>query len=86
MSRACNVFASGGKIDLFRVRHDRCTDRATMSPAFKGPTRDRRALAIFAKSIYRELRASGYKTEDVIDLASELLERVTADVGAAEKT
>jgi hypothetical protein len=35
--------------------------------------RDPRALAILAKTIYRELRSSGYQERDVMALASELL-------------
>jgi hypothetical protein len=46
----------------------------------KSSGRDLRALSILAKSIYRELRASGYETRDVISLASELLAQVTTDV------
>jgi hypothetical protein len=42
--------------------------------------RDPRALAILAKTIYRELRASGYAERDVIALAGELLGIVTAEV------
>ena len=42
--------------------------------------RDPRALAILAKTIYRELRASGYAERDVIALAGELLGMVTAEV------
>ncbi len=42
--------------------------------------RDSRALAILAKTIYRELRASGYAERDVIALAGELLGMVTSEV------
>lgn len=42
--------------------------------------RDPRALAILAKTIYRELRASGYEERDVMMLASELLGVVAAEV------
>jgi hypothetical protein len=42
--------------------------------------RDPRALAILAKTIYRELRGSGFEARDVIALASELLAQVTSDV------
>jgi hypothetical protein len=42
--------------------------------------RDPKALAILAKTIYRELRASGFQARDVIALAGELLAQVTADV------
>lgn len=43
-------------------------------------TRDPRALAILAKTIYRELRASGYAEKDVMALAGELLGMVASEV------
>ncbi len=42
--------------------------------------RDPRALAILAKTIYRELRSSGYTTRDVVSLAGELVGMVASDV------
>jgi len=42
--------------------------------------RDPRALAILAKTIYRELRASGYAERDVMALAGELLGMVATEV------
>jgi hypothetical protein len=42
--------------------------------------RDPRALAILAKTIYRELRASGYAERDVVALASELVGMVANDM------
>ena len=45
-----------------------------------GRARDPRALAILAKTIYRELRASGYEERDVISFAGELLGQVTTEV------
>jgi hypothetical protein len=42
--------------------------------------RDPKALAILAKTIYRELRASGYAERDVMALAGELLGMVAAEV------
>jgi hypothetical protein len=42
--------------------------------------RDPRTLTILAKTIYRELRASGYAERDVIALAGELIGIVTAEV------
>ena len=42
--------------------------------------RDPRALAILAKTIYRELRASGFEERDVIALAGELLGHVATEV------
>ncbi|HXX70151.1 MAG TPA: hypothetical protein VEK07_23430 [Polyangiaceae bacterium] len=44
-----------------------------------GP-RDSRALAILAKTIYRELRSSGFEARDVVALAGELLGQVTSEV------
>jgi hypothetical protein len=43
-------------------------------------TRDPKALAILAKTIYRELRASGYAERDVMAVASELLGMVASEV------
>jgi hypothetical protein len=42
--------------------------------------RDARALAILAKTIYRELRSSGFEARHVIALAGELLAQVTSEV------
>ena len=42
--------------------------------------RDPRALALLAKTIYRELRSSGFEARDVMTLAGELLSHVTTDV------
>lgn len=44
------------------------------------PSGDPRAVAILAKTIYRELRSAGYAERDVMALASELLGMVAADV------
>jgi hypothetical protein len=43
-------------------------------------TSDPRALSILAKTIYRELRASGYEERDVMVLAGELLGIVASEV------
>jgi hypothetical protein len=48
--------------------------------------RDPRAIGILAKTIYRELRASGYAERDVISLAGELLGMVTSDVKKTPKS
>jgi hypothetical protein len=42
--------------------------------------RDARALSILAKTIYRELRSSGFEARDVVALANELLGQVTSDL------
>jgi hypothetical protein len=44
--------------------------------------REPRTIAILAKTIYRELRSSGFETRDVIALAGELLSQVTSEVRA----
>ena len=46
---------------------------------------DPRALAILAKTIYRELRSSGYGEKDVMCLAGELLGMVASDVKDGRK-
>jgi hypothetical protein len=43
-------------------------------------SRDPRALRILAKSIYRDLRASGLREEDVMSIAGELLSLVAGEV------
>jgi hypothetical protein len=48
--------------------------------------RDPRALAILAKTIYRELRSSGYAERDVMTLASELLGMVASEVQGRRST
>ena len=58
-------------------------DLTRSSAAFKRPgARDSRALRILAKTIYRELRSSGYEARDVMALAGELLGHVTSEVRA----
>jgi len=42
--------------------------------------REPKALAILARTIYRELRSSGFEARDVIALAGELLGQVTTEV------
>lgn len=44
--------------------------------------REPRTLQILAKTIYRELRGSGYEARDVIALAGELLAQVTSEIGS----
>jgi hypothetical protein len=39
-----------------------------------------RALKILSKSLYRDLRQSGYEADDIVALASELVSLVTADM------
>jgi hypothetical protein len=54
----------------------------TMALPFDLPVnaRDPRACAILAKTIFRELRAEGYSPQEVMSVASELLELVASEV------
>lgn len=44
------------------------------------PTGDARALRILAKSVYRELKASGHSRSDIVGFTNALLELVTSDI------
>ena len=44
------------------------------------PAHDPRAVSILAKTIFRELRRSGYSEEHILSLASELLGVVTTEM------
>ena len=46
----------------------------------KNDPSDPRAVRILAKSIYRELRATGFSERDVMALTGELLSLLTTDV------
>lgn len=41
-----------------------------------------RALKILAKSVYRELKASGYSRPDIVAFTTELLDLVTGEIKA----
>jgi hypothetical protein len=63
-------------------RHGTCITAGAMTmPADMPslPNRDPRALRIIAKSIHKEMRANGYAEEDVVRLASELLDLVATE-------
>ena len=48
--------------------------------------REPRALAILAKTIYRELRGSGFETRDVLALAGELLGLVASEYARRDRS
>ncbi|MCC6214465.1 MAG: hypothetical protein IT376_06325 [Polyangiaceae bacterium] len=52
------------------------------TPSTPTPKTGPGAASIVARSIYRELRATGFAERDVMELASELLALVTADMRA----
>ena len=41
---------------------------------------DARALRILAKSVYRDLKSSGYSRSDIVHFTNALLELVTTDI------
>lgn len=43
-------------------------------------TPDARALRILAKSVYRELKSSGYSRSDIVNFTNALLELVTTEI------
>lgn len=45
------------------------------------PTNDRRALRILAKSVYRELKTTGYHRNDMVAFTNELLDLVAGEIG-----
>jgi hypothetical protein len=53
-------------------------DRDTLQSQGRGERE--KAIKILAKSIYRELRASGYETRDIVALSSEIIGLVTTDI------
>lgn len=50
------------------------TTRTTPTPV------DSRAVKILAKSVYRELKASGHSRSDIVGFTNALLELVTTDM------
>jgi hypothetical protein len=83
----CSLFR---QLLRFRGWHADCKGCVAPQPMalFFGETpgaRDPRALAILAKTIYRELRGSGFEARDVIALAGELLAQVTSEVKSEDK-
>jgi len=49
------------------------------SPIPPAASPDRRALRILAKSVFRELKASGYQRTDVVAFTNELLDLVAGE-------
>jgi hypothetical protein len=51
-----------------------------MSAASRNGHGHQRALKILAKSVYRELKSSGYSRSDVVGFTNELLDLVTTEL------
>jgi hypothetical protein len=56
-----------------------------MSNPTPTPTPEPRALRILAKSVYRELKTSGYTRSDVVAFATEMLSLVSSDIRGESK-
>jgi hypothetical protein len=56
------------------------------NPKLMAAKPDPRALAILAKSIFRELRAQGYEPTQIVGLATEILSLVTSDMAREPDT
>lgn len=46
---------------------------------------DARSMTILAKTLYKELRANGCESKDVLSFAGELIGMVTSDVSGCEE-
>jgi hypothetical protein len=60
------------------VMHARPEETSVSASDEVAPIRDARAVPILAKTIYRELKASGLSEEDIMGVASELLAQVAS--------
>lgn len=52
----------------------------TMSNATPSPSTEPRALRILAKSVFRELKTTGYSRSDIVAFATEMLSLVSSDI------
>ena len=57
-------------------------DTMTTTKATNTASAHQRALKILAKSVYRELKSSGYERRDMIAFTTELLDLVTNELKA----
>ena len=51
-----------------------------MSNATVSPRNEPRALRILAKSVFRELKTTGYSRSDIVSFATEMLSLVSSDI------
>ena len=61
------------------------TSEAADHGRISSPAGDARALRILAKSVYRELRASGHSRSDIVGVTNALLELVTTDLKSGDQ-
>jgi len=58
---------------------------ATVGPQKTSPAAQRkRAIAILAKSIYKEIESQGFDEKEIVALAGELISEVTTRLGSDE--
>lgn len=50
------------------------------NPTSSIPTAEPRALRIIAKSVFRELKTTGYSRSDIVAFATEMLSLVSSDI------
>ena len=48
------------------------------------PTRDRRRVPVFARTVFRHLQDQGYTREQIIGVSAELLSLVSTEIKAEE--
>lgn len=50
------------------------------------PEKEPRALRILAKSVFRELKTTGYSRSDIVSFATEMLSLVSTDIREESET
>ncbi|HJL19651.1 MAG TPA: hypothetical protein RMH99_28570 [Sandaracinaceae bacterium LLY-WYZ-13_1] len=50
------------------------------------PSQEPRALRILAKSVFRELKTTGYSRSDIVAFATEMLSLVSSDIREQSET
>jgi len=59
---------------------EKSSETHVASSETRNPKPDPKALAILAKSIFRELRGQGYEPAQIVSFATEILSLVTNDI------
>ena len=70
--RWCSV-TEGGFVTMAQL-----LDRDALQPQARGERE--KAIKILAKSIYRQMRETGYDTREIVALSSELIGLITTDI------
>jgi len=68
----------GGGSDGGFVTMAQLLDRDALQPQARGERE--KAIKILAKSIYRQMRETGYDTREIVALSSELIGLITTDI------